>query len=112
MLPLRPSQGAIPFSHSDREKIRQIKELLIHRSYRDYFLFFMGVNSGLRISDILPLRVWDVKSTTHLKVKEKKTGNIRRILMTDALTQMDVLIKADTHRSHDPKLETYPSLAT
>jgi len=45
----------------------------------------MGVNSGLRISDILPLRVWDVKSATHLKVREKKTGNTWRILMTDAL---------------------------
>ena len=85
-LPLRPSQGANTVQPiRDLEKIRQIKELLINRSYRDYFLFFMGINSGLRISDILPLRVWDVKSATHLKVREKKTGNTRRILMTDAL---------------------------
>nr|MBC9205039.1 tyrosine-type recombinase/integrase [Paenibacillus sp. PL91] len=45
----------------------------------------MGITSGLRISDILPLRVWDVKSAAHLKVREKKNGNTRRILMTDAL---------------------------
>lgn len=85
-LPLRPSQGANTVQPiRNLEKIRQIKELLIHRSYRDYFLFFMGINSGLRVSDILPLRVWDVKSATHLKVREKKTGKTRRILMTDAL---------------------------
>lgn len=69
----------------DLEKIRQIKELLIHRSYRDYFMFFMGINSGLRISDILSLRVSEVKAATHLKVREKKTGNIRRILITNTL---------------------------
>ncbi|CAM4053500.1 site-specific integrase [Paenibacillus alkaliterrae] len=48
-------------------------------------MFFMGINSGLRISDILPLRVCEVKEATHLKVREKKTGNTRRILMTDTL---------------------------
>ncbi|WP_430756995.1 hypothetical protein [Pseudobacillus badius] len=41
----------------DLEKIRMIKEYLLHQSYRDYFLFTFGINSGLRISDILPLRV-------------------------------------------------------
>ncbi len=85
-LPLRTSQGANTVQPiRDLEKIRQIKELLIHRSYRDYFLFFMGINSGLRISDILPLRVCEVKAATHLKVREKKTGNTRRILITDTL---------------------------
>lgn len=45
----------------------------------------MGINSGLRIGDILPLRVSDVKTTMHLKVREKKTGNTRRILITETL---------------------------
>jgi integrase len=45
----------------------------------------MGINSGLRIGDILPLRVCEVKAATHLKVREKKTGNSRRILITDTL---------------------------
>ena len=85
-LPLRPSQGANTVQPiRDLEKVRKIKELLLHRSYRDYFLFFMGINSGLRISDILPLRVCEVKAATHLKVREKKTGNTRRILITDTL---------------------------
>jgi len=56
----------------DPGKIRDMKEYLLHQSYRDYFLFTFGINSGLRISDILPLRVMDVKYTEHLRVKEKR----------------------------------------
>ena len=71
----------------DTDKIREMKEQLLHQSYRNYFLFVFGINSGLRISDILPLRVMDVVSATHLKVKEQKTGKIRRIRITAALSQ-------------------------
>lgn len=67
------------------EKIQEIKDYLLRRSYRDYFLFIFGINSGLRISDILPLRVMDVRYTKHLKVREKKTGNARKTIITDAL---------------------------
>jgi len=69
----------------DIEKIQEIKNYLLHRSFRDYFLFVFGINSGLRISDILPLRVMDVKYTTHLKIKEKKTKNIRKTIITHVL---------------------------
>ncbi|WP_338754913.1 site-specific integrase [Bacillus sp. FJAT-52991] len=71
----------------DPEKIREMKEYLLHKSYRDYFLFTFGINSGLRISDILPLRVMDVRDTEYLRIREKKTGNIRKIKMSAALKQ-------------------------
>lgn len=69
----------------DIEKIKEIKEHLLHRSYRDYFLFTFGINSGLRISDILPLRVMDVRYTKHLKIREKKTKNVRKTIITQTL---------------------------
>jgi len=69
----------------DIGKIQEIKDYLLHRSFRDYFLFVFGINSGLRISDILPLRVLDVKYTKHLKIKERKTKNIRKIIITHVL---------------------------
>lgn len=69
----------------DMEKIREMKEHFLHQSYRNYFLFHFGINSGLRIGDILPLRVMDVKYTDHLKVREQKTGKIRKVKMTPAL---------------------------
>lgn len=60
-------------------KIEEIKTYLIHQSYRNYFLFVFGINSGLRISDILPLKVKDVKNKTHLNITEKKTDKKRKI---------------------------------
>ncbi|MCP3765053.1 tyrosine-type recombinase/integrase [Domibacillus sp. A3M-37] len=71
----------------DPEQIRAMKEYLLHQSYRDYFLFTFGINSGLRISDIVSLRVMDVRNTDHLRVKKKKTGKIRKIRMTGTLKQ-------------------------
>ncbi len=66
-------------------KIHEIKKYLLQRSYRDYFLFTFGINSGLRISDILPLKVVDVKVNKHLIVKERKTGNIKKTLISTQL---------------------------
>ena len=36
-------------------------------------MFLIGVNSGLRISDILRLRVRDVKGKDYISLREKKT---------------------------------------
>jgi integrase len=42
----------------DRKKIAQIKNLLRgQRHYRDLLLFVVGVNSALRISDLLQLKI-------------------------------------------------------
>lgn len=62
----------------DLEKIEQMKNELLKRSYRDYFLFVMGINTGLRISDILKLKVKDVKNKTHITIKENKTDKTKR----------------------------------
>ena len=55
------------------EKIDEFKSLLKERSQRDYFLFFMGINTGLRISDLLPLKVKDVKNKTHITITEERS---------------------------------------
>jgi integrase len=44
----------------DPEKIEAIKQFLKERNERNYILFLIGVNTGLRISDILKLKVSDV----------------------------------------------------
>ncbi|SFK48930.1 Phage integrase family protein [Halobacillus dabanensis] len=69
----------------DKADIQQMKEVLLHQSYRNYFLFVFGINSGLRISDMIELKVLDVRDSDYLKVRERKTNNIRRIKMTRAL---------------------------
>lgn len=41
---------------------------------RDRLLFIFGINSGLRISDILRLKVGDIRNKDILYLREKKTG--------------------------------------
>lgn len=66
-----------------REKylIEAMKAELYHSSYRNYFLFVMGINTGLRISDLLPLRVQDVRGKSHIVMKETKTRKNKRFLI-------------------------------
>ncbi|MGG0494835.1 tyrosine-type recombinase/integrase [Priestia megaterium] len=59
--------------------------LLRYCGYRDYFLFLFGINTGLRISDILPLRVKDVRNKTQIIITEKKTKKIRTIYINEIL---------------------------
>lgn len=68
----------------DKEKIKQIKDVLKKRNERDYILFMIGVNAGLRVSDILPLRVRDVRGE-FIEVIEQKTGKLRHIPINDSL---------------------------
>jgi len=68
----------------DPEYIRAIKKYLFDWNYRNYMLFILGINSGLRISDILQLKVSDTKRD-YFNVIEKKTKKPRRIEMTPQL---------------------------
>ncbi|MBO0537923.1 site-specific integrase [Clostridium botulinum] len=56
------------------EKVRDIQEYLKRTNERDYILFITGVYTGLRISDILRLKVKDVKSKRFIYIREKKTS--------------------------------------
>ncbi|MBC9721081.1 MAG: site-specific integrase [Lactobacillus sp.] len=55
-----------------------------YTSMRDIFLFNLGINTGLRISDIVPLKVKDVRGKQHLFIVEKKTGKTKRFLLPRA----------------------------
>ena len=61
-----------------KEKIEEIKSVLAENGTRDLLLFCMGINTGLRISDLLKLKVIDVKNKLHVEIKEQKTGKIKR----------------------------------
>ncbi|AEV89287.1 site-specific integrase [Bacillus thuringiensis] len=68
----------------DPEQIQQIKEYLKEKNARNYILFVMGINTGLRISDILKLKVGDVQGS-HISMREIKTGKQKRIQITPSL---------------------------
>ncbi|MBG9586906.1 tyrosine-type recombinase/integrase [Cytobacillus firmus] len=62
----------------DTDKIEAMKRYLLGKSKRNYMLFVIGINTGLRISDILQLKKEDLFKT-HLKLREKKTKKEKRI---------------------------------
>ena len=65
--------------------IKEIEDFLKKRKLRDYVLFCLGINSGLRISDILNLNVSDVKDRNYLKLCEKKTGKYKIVPLNKKL---------------------------
>ncbi|TMN23149.1 site-specific integrase [Lentibacillus cibarius] len=68
----------------DKEKIELMKQSF--NNERDRFLFIMGINTALRVSDLLQLKVKDVKGT-HLKVIESKTGKLKRQIISMTLRE-------------------------
>lgn len=67
-----------------KEIIAQFKNESLHKSYRDYILFVIGINTGLRISDILQLKVADVIGS-HIVIIEKKTNKHKRFFINEQL---------------------------
>lgn len=78
----------------DFDKIEEMKTELMKQNYRDYLLFSIGINTGFRISDILSLKVGDVKNKTHIEVTEQKTGkNKKQIINPQLREDIDSYIK-------------------
>ena len=76
-----------------RFKILAIKRnLKEEKNPRNYLLFVMGVNTALRISDLLSLKVKDVIDSkgdikTYLHVKEGKTGRTAKIYLNNTVKE-------------------------
>jgi integrase len=67
----------------DLRKIAEMKETLKSVNGRDELLFVMGINTALRISDLLSIRIGDVldgegRISDTISLKERKTGKIKR----------------------------------
>jgi len=63
----------------DVKKIQEMKEALAYYgSERDVFLFNLGINCGLRVSDTLGLKKKDIKDYT-IKLREQKTRKQKQI---------------------------------
>ncbi|WP_103110837.1 tyrosine-type recombinase/integrase [Brevibacillus reuszeri] len=68
----------------DPEKIDTMMRYLA-KNPRNQFMFLLGMNSGLRVSDLLWLTVSDVKYGSHVVCRELKTGKKRYFLINDHL---------------------------
>lgn len=68
----------------DPEQIEEFKDRLKRKELRNWLMFCVGISTGLRISDILPLKVSDV-SGMYVELNEKKTGKYRKIIINNRL---------------------------
>lgn len=62
-------------------KIREMESILKSSNCRDYIMFKLGIYSGYRISDIIKLKVRDLKGKDYFQTKENKTGKTRKIMI-------------------------------
>ena len=58
---------------TDKLLIESMKNDLKRHNYRDYMLMLMQLNAGLRIGDVIGLKVVDIKDKTYLDITEQKT---------------------------------------
>ena len=89
-----------------KAKLDKMRNILIGQNYRNYMIFQFSIHVGMRISDVLELKVKDIKNKESIYVIEKKTRHRRRnkrnrftipkllekscwnILITNSLTMM------------------------
>ncbi|CAH0198770.1 Tyrosine recombinase XerD [Peribacillus sp. Bi96] len=75
------------------DKIDDMKwSLKRHCSERDYILFLLGINTGLRVSDLLSLRVKDIKGKVKITVKEGRTKKPRIIELNNVCHELTAYI--------------------
>ena len=74
----------------DISMVNDIADYLEVRSKRNFVLFLTGIYTGLRISDILTLKVRDVKDKNFIIVHEQKTKKVkqpRKIIINNELKE-------------------------
>lgn len=94
----------------DKEIVREIINYLKKQNKRNAIMFGLGIFCGLRISDILNLKVKDVRKKWNLKIIQQKTGNRLEIVLnrelkkmidsyTEDMKETDYLIKSRTGKN-------------
>lgn len=67
----------------NKKDIENMKRYLKESNMRDWLLFVLGINSGLRISDLLKLTVDDVAQQERISIRETKTGKTKDFPLSD-----------------------------
>ncbi len=72
----------------NKKEIKAIESYLKEHNKRDYVVWVLGLNSGLRVSDIVGLNVGDVVDKTHITIIEKKTQKRKSFYINDKLKRV------------------------
>lgn len=62
---------------------------------RDYILFLIGINTGLRIGDLLKLKTEDLKGKKSIKVYENKTNKPRTVYLDSVYSELQEYIASN-----------------
>lgn len=71
-----------------KKDIKAVEKYLKEHNERDYVIWVLGLNSGLRVSDIVGLNVSDVVDKTHITIIEKKTQKRKSFYINDKLKKV------------------------
>ena len=71
-----------------KKDIKAVEQYLKEHNERDYVIWVLGLNSGLRVSDIVGLNVSDVVDKTHISIIEKKTQKRKSFYINDKLKKV------------------------
>lgn len=71
-----------------KEDIEQFANYLFKTSFKFYVIFILGINTGLRVSDILNLKVEDVKNKDRVFIREQKTGKNKQFPLNKKLQKL------------------------
>ena len=94
----------------DNKTIKNMRAILKSQSTRNELLFILGINVGLRISDILKLKVRDLtKSNTkapkdYVIITEIKTRKIKKFYIGDIVKKV---IENYMKENNNPEFDTY-----
>ena len=88
----------------DKKHIQTIKKLLVDKPL-DYAIFVVGINTNLRASDLLSIKVHqvkDLKPNDEIVLNEKKTKKERRITLNKAcITAIQGLLASKKYTDED-----------
>lgn len=81
----------------------ETQEILVNlkkKSLRDYYITMLALTTGLRITDILNLKVWQFRDHHDIEVVEGKTKKIKYIVLSNKLRNM-ILNYCKNRRSYE-----------
>ena len=71
-----------------KEDIKKVEQYLAQKSLRNRLIFVFGINTGLRVSDILGLNVSDVLNKTYVEIREQKTNKYKKFPLNTKITDL------------------------
>ncbi len=83
-----------------KNDIEAVERYLSNKNKRNRLIFTFGINTGLRVSDILGLNVEDVEGTNYVEIKEKKTGKYKRFPLNKKLKELIKLYLEERRKTY------------